>query len=192
MTIRCSGLFRRLRLRSRFQIEYLVQQRARERYQRDIVCLSRPHPGYDRATRPWRGTDYDFAWQGKSTQLPSAQPPKSSTPNRRGRFADHAPGEYQANRPSLPRAARARDLFEAGAGALGSPIHASVRSPRMFKAALSASTRRPMARVMNRRRPANFWCRPAGNVSCVPTAGGSSHVHLGHQLALARTRSAMP
>src|ERR1700754_3124927 len=103
-----------------FQIEDLVQKRAREPDQRDIVlyvpdCLL----AYDRATGRGVVLSYDFAWKGKSTEgLPreTADSPYLKTP-RQG-FADHAPGEYQAT-VETARAAFARgDLFEAVPGQL--------------------------------------------------------------------------
>lgn len=103
-----------------FQIEDLVQKRARETDQRDIVlyvpdCLL----AYDRATARGVVLSYDFAWKGKSTEgLPreTADSPYLKTP-RQG-FADHAPGEYQAT-VETARAAFARgDLFEAVPGQL--------------------------------------------------------------------------
>ncbi|MDA9432038.1 anthranilate synthase component I [Bradyrhizobium sp. CCBAU 51627] len=103
-----------------FQIEDLVQKRAREQDQRDIVlyvpdCLL----AYDRATGRGVVLSYDFAWKGQSTEgLPreTAESPYVKT-GRQG-FADHAPGEYQAT-VETARAAFARgDLFEAVPGQL--------------------------------------------------------------------------
>ncbi|MGY4298047.1 anthranilate synthase [Bradyrhizobium sp. i1.4.4] len=104
-----------------FQIEDLVQKRARENDQRDIVLYVPDRLlAYDRATG--RGPvvlSYDFAWKGKSTEgLPreTVESPYLKTP-RQG-FADHAPGEYQAT-VETARAAFARgDLFEAVPGQL--------------------------------------------------------------------------
>ncbi|WP_027516409.1 anthranilate synthase component I [Bradyrhizobium sp. WSM1417] len=103
-----------------FQIEDLVQKRARESDQRDIVLYVPDHLlAYDRATGRGVVLTYDFAWKGKSTAgLPheTAQSPYLKTP-RQG-FADHAPGEYQAT-VETARAAFARgDLFEAVPGQL--------------------------------------------------------------------------
>lgn len=103
-----------------FQIEDLVQKRAREQDQRDIVLYVPDRLlAYDRATGRGVVLSYDFAWKDKSTAgLPreTAESPYLKTP-RQG-FADHAPGEYQAT-VETARAAFARgDLFEAVPGQL--------------------------------------------------------------------------
>ena len=103
-----------------FQIEDLVQKRAREQDQRDIVLYVPDRLlAYDRATGRGVVLSYDFAWKDKSTGgLPreTAESPYLKTP-RQG-FADHAPGEYQAT-VETARAAFARgDLFEAVPGQL--------------------------------------------------------------------------
>ena len=103
-----------------FQIEDLVQKRARESDQRDIVLYVPDRLlAYDRATGRGVVLSYDFAWKGKSTKgLPrdTAESVYAKTP-RQG-FADHAPGEYQAT-VEVARAAFARgDLFEAVPGQL--------------------------------------------------------------------------
>ncbi|MBP1095056.1 anthranilate synthase component I [Bradyrhizobium diazoefficiens] len=103
-----------------FQIEDLVQKRARESDQRDIVLYVPDRLlAYDRATGRGVVLSYDFAWKGRSTEgLPreTADSPYMKTP-RQG-FADHAPGEYQAT-VETARAAFARgDLFEAVPGQL--------------------------------------------------------------------------
>ncbi|MCK1338723.1 MULTISPECIES: anthranilate synthase component I [unclassified Bradyrhizobium] len=103
-----------------FQIEDLVQKRARESDQRDIVLYVPDRLlAYDRATGRGVVLTYDFAWKGKSTAgLPheTAESPYLKT-SRQG-FADHAPGEYQAT-VETARAAFARgDLFEAVPGQL--------------------------------------------------------------------------
>lgn len=103
-----------------FQIEDLVQKRARESDQRDVVLYVPDRLlAYDRATGRGVVLTYDFAWKGKSTAgLPhqTAESPYLKTP-RQG-FADHAPGEYQAT-VETARAAFARgDLFEAVPGQL--------------------------------------------------------------------------
>ncbi|MCK1288759.1 anthranilate synthase component I [Bradyrhizobium sp. 44] len=103
-----------------FQIEDLVQKRAREIDQRDIVLYVPDRLlAYDRATGRGVVLTYDFVWKGKSTAgLPheTAESPYLKTP-RQG-FADHAPGEYQAT-VETARAAFARgDLFEAVPGQL--------------------------------------------------------------------------
>lgn len=103
-----------------FQIEDLVQKRARESDQRDIVLYVPDRLlAYDRATGRGVVLTYDFVWKGKSTAgLPheTAESPYLKTP-RQG-FADHAPGEYQTT-VETARAAFARgDLFEAVPGQL--------------------------------------------------------------------------
>ena len=103
-----------------FQIEDLVQKRARESDQRDIVLYVPDRLlAYDRATGRGVVLSYDFSWKGKSTKgLPrdTAESVYAKTP-RQG-FADHGPGEYQAT-VEVARAAFARgDLFEAVPGQL--------------------------------------------------------------------------
>src|SRR5947209_13317283 len=103
-----------------FQIEDLVQKRARESDQRDIVLYVPDRLlAYDRATGRGVVLSYDFAWKGRSSKgLPrdTAESVYAKTP-RQG-FADHAPGEYQAT-VEVARAAFARgDLFEAVPGQL--------------------------------------------------------------------------
>src|SRR6202045_2373198 len=103
-----------------FQIEDLVQKRAREQDQRDTVLYVPDRLlAYDRATGRGVVLNYDFAWKGKSTAgLPrdTAESVYAKTP-RQG-YSDHAPGEYQAT-VETARAAFARgDLFEAVPGQL--------------------------------------------------------------------------
>lgn len=103
-----------------FQVEDLVQKRAREADQRDIVLYVPDRLlAYDRATGRGVALTYEFAWKGKSTAGLSHDTGASvyaRTP-RQG-FADHAPGEYQAT-VEVARAAFARgDLFEAVPGQL--------------------------------------------------------------------------
>jgi anthranilate synthase len=103
-----------------FQIEDLVQKRARERDQRDIVLyLPDRLLAYDRATGRGVVLSYDFAWKGKSSEgLPRETAESSYAKTPRQGFADHAPGEYQAI-VETARAAFARgDLFEAVPGQL--------------------------------------------------------------------------
>src|ERR1019366_7244003 len=92
-----------------FQIEDLVQKRARDADQRDIVLYVPDRLlAYDRATGRGVVLSYDFAWKGKSTEgLPreTAESVYARTP-RQG-FSDHAPGEYQAT-VETARAAFAR------------------------------------------------------------------------------------
>ncbi|MCP3418323.1 anthranilate synthase component I [Bradyrhizobium brasilense] len=103
-----------------FQIEDLVQKRAREADQRDIVLYVPDRLlAYDRATGRGVALTYEFAWKGKSTAgLSQETAPSLYARNGRQGFADHAPGEYQAT-VEVARAAFARgDLFEAVPGQL--------------------------------------------------------------------------
>jgi anthranilate synthase len=103
-----------------FQIEDLVQKRAREQDQRDIVLYVPDRLlAYDRATGRGVVLSYDFAWKGKSTEgLPRETADSPYVKTGRQGFADHAPGEYQAT-VETARAAFARgDLFEAVPGQL--------------------------------------------------------------------------
>src|SRR6266403_2018528 len=81
-----------------FQIEDLVQKRARAAVQRDIVLYVPDRLlAYDRASGRGVVLSYDFAWKGRSSEgLPreTAESVYAKTP-RQG-FSDHAPGEYQA------------------------------------------------------------------------------------------------
>ena len=103
-----------------FQIEDLVQKRAREKDQRDIVLYVPDRLlAYDRATGRGVVLSYDFAWKGKSSEgLPRDTPESIYAKTPRQGFSDHAPGEYQAT-VETARAAFARgDLFEAVPGQL--------------------------------------------------------------------------
>jgi anthranilate synthase len=103
-----------------FQIEDLVQKRAREDDQRDIVLYVPDRLlAYDRATGRGVIVDYDFAWKGKSSKgLPRDTVDSAYARAPRQGFADHAPGEYQAT-VETARAAFARgDLFEVVPGQL--------------------------------------------------------------------------
>ncbi|MEO6782297.1 MAG: anthranilate synthase component I, partial [Bradyrhizobium sp.] len=103
-----------------FQIEDLVQKRARESDQRDIVLYVPDRLlAYDRATGRGVVLSYDFAWNGKSTaDLPRETAESAYAKAPRQGFSDHAPGEYQAT-VETARAAFARgDLFEAVPGQL--------------------------------------------------------------------------
>src|ERR1700719_938193 len=103
-----------------FQIEDLVQKRAREADQRDIVLYVPDRLlAYDRATGRGVVLSYDFSWKGRSTEgfsRDTAESIYAKTP--RQEYSDHAPGEYQAI-VETARAAFARgDLFEAVPGQL--------------------------------------------------------------------------
>src|ERR1700674_719326 len=103
-----------------FQIEDLVQKRAREKDQRDIVLYVPDRLlAYDRATGRGVVLSYDFAWKGKSSEgLPRDTPESVYAKTPRQGFSDHASGEYQAI-VETARAAFARgDLFEAVPGQL--------------------------------------------------------------------------
>jgi anthranilate synthase len=103
-----------------FQIEDLVQKRARESDQRDIVLYVPDRLlAYDRATGRGVVLSYDFTWKGKSTEgLPRDTEESVYARTPRQGFADHAAGEYQAT-VETARAAFARgDLFEAVPGQL--------------------------------------------------------------------------
>jgi anthranilate synthase len=132
-----------------FQIEDIVQKRAREKDQRDIVLYVPDQLlAYDRATSRGAVISYDFSWKGKSTAGRSHETGASlyaKTP-RQG-FADHAPGEYQAT-VELARAAFARgDLFEAVPGQLfGEPCE---RSPAEVFQRLCRINPSPYGALMN-------------------------------------------
>jgi len=132
-----------------FQIEDLVQKRARESDQRDIVLFVPDRLlAYDRATAQGVVLSYDFAWNDKSSKGLSRDTSESvyaRTP-RQG-FADHAPGEYQAT-VETARAAFARgDLFEAVPGQLfGEPCE---RSPAEVFQRLCRINPSPYGALMN-------------------------------------------
>src|SRR6476661_5778768 len=103
-----------------FQIEDIVQKRAREADQRDVVLYVPDRLlAYDRATSRGAELSYDFTWKGKSTAgLPRQTAERVYARTPRQGFSDHAPGEYQAT-VETARAAFARgDLFEAVPGQL--------------------------------------------------------------------------
>jgi anthranilate synthase len=103
-----------------FQIEDLVQKRARESDQRDIVLYVPDRLlAYDRATGRGVVLSYDFTWKGQSSEgLPRDTEESVYVQTPRQGFADHAAGEYQAT-VETARAAFARgDLFEAVPGQL--------------------------------------------------------------------------
>src|SRR6201995_661406 len=101
-----------------FQIEDLVQKRARENDQRDIVLYVPDRLlAYDRATSRGALLSYEFSWKGKSTSGLSRDTAESlyaKTP-RQG-FADHAPGECQATVQTARAAFPRGDLLEAVPG----------------------------------------------------------------------------
>ena len=132
-----------------FQIEDLVQKRARESDQRDIVLFVPDRLlAYDRATAQGVVLSYDFAWNDQSSKGLSRDTSESvyaRTP-RQG-FADHAAGEYQAT-VETARAAFARgDLFEAVPGQLfGEPCE---RSPAEVFQRLCRINPSPYGALMN-------------------------------------------
>ncbi len=103
-----------------FQIEDLVQKRAREKDQRDIVLYVPDRLlAYDRATARGVVLSYDFAWKGQSTEGRAHETTESVYARTKLQgYSDHAAGEYQAT-VETARAAFARgDLFEAVPGQL--------------------------------------------------------------------------
>ncbi|ABE63973.1 anthranilate synthase, component I [Nitrobacter hamburgensis X14] len=103
-----------------FQMEDLVQKRAREADQRDIVLFVPDRLlAYDRATGRGVTLNFEFAFGGRSTEgLATDTGDSVYTKTGRQGFTDHAPGEYQAT-VETARAAFARgDLFEAVPGQL--------------------------------------------------------------------------
>jgi anthranilate synthase len=132
-----------------FQIEDLVQKRARESDQRDIVLFVPDRLlAYDRATGRGVVLSYDFAWNGKSSKgLPHDTPDSVYAKIPRQAFSDHAAGEYQAT-VETARAAFARgDLFEAVPGQLfGEPCE---RSPAEVFQRLCRINPSPYGALMN-------------------------------------------
>ena len=103
-----------------FQFEDLVQKRAREKDQRDIVLYIPDRIlAYDRATGRGVILSYEFAFNGQSTKGLDRETSESvyaKTP-RQG-FADHAPGVYQQTVETARQAFARGDLFEAVPGQL--------------------------------------------------------------------------
>src|SRR3979411_1811467 len=132
-----------------FQIEDLVQKRAREQDQRDIVLYVPDRLlAYDRATGRGVVLSYDFAWNGKSTEgLPreTAESVYAKTP-RQG-FADHAAGEYQATVETARAAVARGDLFEAVPGQLFAETRE--RSPAAVGQRLCRINPSPYGALMN-------------------------------------------
>ncbi|EKS41197.1 anthranilate synthase component I [Afipia broomeae] len=103
-----------------FQFEDLVQKRAREKDQRDIVLYIPDRIlAYDRATGRGVILSYEFAFGGQSTKGLDRETSESVyAKTKREGFADHAPGVYQET-VEIARQAFARgDLFEAVPGQL--------------------------------------------------------------------------
>jgi len=103
-----------------FQFEDLVQKRAREKDQRDIVLYIPDRIlAYDRATGRGVILSYEFAFGGQSTkglERETSESVYAKTP-RQG-FADHAPGVYQQTVETARQAFARGDLFEAVPGQL--------------------------------------------------------------------------
>src|SRR5881394_2548725 len=111
-----------------FQIEDIVQKRAREKDQRDIVLYVPDRLlAYDRATGRGVELSYEFSWKGQSTKgLPHETPDSVYVQTGRQGFADHAPGVYQATVQKAREAFARGDLFEAVPGQLfGEPCERS-------------------------------------------------------------------
>ena len=192
MTIRSLGLFGAFAYDLVFQIEDLVQKRARENDQRDIVLYVPDRLlAYDRATGRGVVLSYDFSWNGKSTEgLPRETPESGYAKTPRQGFSDHAPGEYQAT-VETARAAFARgDLFEAVPGQLfAEPCE---RSPAEVFQRLCRINPSPYGALMNLGETANSWWRRRRRCSCAPTAGGSRPARSPAPSRAASTRSATP
>ncbi len=111
-----------------FQVEDLVQKRARADDQRDIVLYIPDRLlAYDRANGRGMLMSYEFSFDGASTEGRSRATPDSVYAKTAAQgFADHGPGDYQAT-VEKARAAFARgDLFEAVPGQLfGEPCDRS-------------------------------------------------------------------
>ena len=103
-----------------FQFEDLVQKRAREKDQRDIVLYIPDRIlAYDRATGRGVILSYEFTFGGQSTKGLDRETSESvyaKTP--REGFADHAPGVYQETVEIARKAFARGDLFEAVPGQL--------------------------------------------------------------------------
>ena len=130
-----------------FQIEDLVQKRAREADQRDIVLYVPDRLlAYDRATGRGVVLSYDFAWKGKVVRGPAARHRRrASTPRRRGRdFPITRPANIRPR--SRPRARRLRAaICSRRCRGNCSPNPASARR-RKCSSGCAGSIRRPTAR----------------------------------------------
>ncbi|HEY0219305.1 MAG TPA: anthranilate synthase component I [Afipia sp.] len=103
-----------------FQIEDLKQKRPRDTDQRDIVLYIPDRIlAYDRATGRGVSVEYEFWYDGETTQdLPRETPPSVYAKTKREGFADHAPGVYQATVQRAREAFARGDLFETVPGQL--------------------------------------------------------------------------
>ncbi|MDR3467802.1 MAG: anthranilate synthase component I [Xanthobacteraceae bacterium] len=132
-----------------FQIEDLVQRRAREADQRDIVLFVPDRLlAYDRATGRGVELAYEFAWNGASTAgLDRATPDSVYLKSPRQGFADHGPGVYQATVQKAREAFARGDLFEAVPGQLfGEPC---ARTPAEVFKRLCKINPSPYGALMN-------------------------------------------
>jgi anthranilate synthase len=132
-----------------FQMEDLVQKRAREDDQRDIVLYIPDRLlAYDRATGRGVNLSYDFAWKGQSTAGLDRDTPESVyVKAQRQGFADHGPGVYQATVEKAREAFARGDLFEAVPGQLfGEPCE---RSPAEVFKRLCKINPSPYGALMN-------------------------------------------
>lgn len=132
-----------------FQIEDLVQRRAREQDQRDIVLFVPDRLlAYDRATGRGVELTYDFTWNGMSTSgLERATPESVYARTPRQGFADHGPGVYQATVQKAREAFARGDLFEAVPGQLfGEPCE---RTPAEVFKRLCKINPSPYGALMN-------------------------------------------
>ncbi len=132
-----------------FQIEDLVQRRAREADQRDIVLYIPDRLlAYDRATGRGVTVSYDFTWNGASTAgLDRTTPESVYVKAPRQGFADHGPGVYQATVQKAREAFARGDLFEAVPGQLfGEPCE---RSPAEVFQRLCKINPSPYGALMN-------------------------------------------
>lgn len=103
-----------------FQVEDLVQKRAREDDQRDIVLyIPDQLLAYDRATGRGVVMSYDFVWKDQATNnLDRSTPESVYAKSPRQGFSDHGPGVYQATVQKAREAFARGDLFEAVPGQL--------------------------------------------------------------------------
>ena len=130
-----------------FQIEDLVQKRARESDQRDIVLYVPDRLlAYDRATGRGVVLSYDFAWKGKSTAGPAARHRREHLRQNAAAGFCRSCGPANIRQPSRPRARRSRAaICSRRCRGNCSPSPASARRPKC-SSGFAASTRRPMAR----------------------------------------------
>ena len=128
-TSRCSGLYGAFAYDLVFQFEDLMQKRAREADQRDIVLYIPDRLlAYDRATGRGVIISYDFAWKGQSTKgLPHETPESVYAKTGRARLCRSCARRLSGDGARRRVEAFARgDLFEAVPGQLfGEPCERS-------------------------------------------------------------------